>query len=170
MESEHLPPSIQTDFPSIPPFPSDVPTVPLLRLSLSKLLRSDHNEVARLWNACTTLGFFYLDLQDRHDADGDKECMSGERFLEDADRLFDVAEEFYALPLEEKAKYDFKDKGSYFGYKGFGQGMTDQHGGRDRNEFYNVSFGSRDQGALGGTLQNRGIWLPTYRKHTDLEG
>lgn len=138
MEAEPLPSSLRTDFPSIPPFPSDVPTVPLLRLSLRKLLRSDRDETARLWDACTTLGFFYLDLRDATGDVNTEAPVNGGRFLEDADKLFDVADEFYALPVEEKEKYDFKDRGSYFGYKGFGQSVNEQ-GSKDRNEFYNVS-------------------------------
>lgn len=43
------------------------------------------------------------------------------------------------MPNDEKQKYDFKDQGSYFGYKGLGSGVVDSKGTRDRNEFYNTS-------------------------------
>jgi len=65
--------------------------------------------------------------------------VNGEALLRDADALFGVGAEFFELPVEEKQKYDFKDKGSYFGYKGYGAGIIDKGGMRDRNEFYNVS-------------------------------
>ncbi|KJK84809.1 hypothetical protein H633G_11402, partial [Metarhizium anisopliae BRIP 53284] len=45
-----------------PPFPDDVPTAPLLRLSLAKLRAREPDEVRRFTAACEALGFFYLDL------------------------------------------------------------------------------------------------------------
>jgi isopenicillin N synthase-like dioxygenase len=113
---------------SSPPFPDDVPTAPLLRLSLHKLLKRDDAEVERFNRACEDLGFFYLDLKD-----------DGDSLLRDANQLFDVAEAFCDLPLEEKEKYDFSSKKSYFGYKSQGAAVTDRNGNLDRNEFYNVS-------------------------------
>ncbi|TKA71604.1 hypothetical protein B0A49_10173 [Cryomyces minteri] len=121
-------------FADLPPFPSDIPTAPLLRLSLSKLLAGSQEEEERLWRACCDLGFFYLDLRD--DKDGGK---GDERLLEDAARLFEVAKEVFDLPVAEKVKYDFKEKGSYYGYKGYGDGVIDKEGTKDRNEFYNTS-------------------------------
>lgn len=112
---------------SLPPFPTDVPTAPLLKLSLSKLQAHDPEEIARLTQACEDLGFFYLDLRG-----------TGDRVLEEASQLFDIAENLYDLPLEEKKKYDFMNKGSYFGYKGYGANVVDKTGRTDRNEFYNV--------------------------------
>ncbi|KAK4934252.1 hypothetical protein LTR66_015657 [Elasticomyces elasticus] len=120
----HAPPS-QT---SLPPFPVDIPTAPLLRISLSKLQANDTEEVERFCHACEDLGFFYLDLRG-----------PGDEILDDANKLFDVAEQLYDLPLEEKQKYDFMSKKSYFGYKGLGAAVVDRKGRLDRNEFYNVS-------------------------------
>lgn len=117
-----------TQHSQLPPFPADVPTAPLLRLSLSKLQAHDAGEVKRLLQACEELGFFYLDLRG-----------PGDKILRDADTLFDVGRELYDLPLEEKQKYDFAAKGSYFGYKGYGANVVDRQGNLDRNEFYNVS-------------------------------
>lgn len=51
------------DFDDLPPFPSDVPVAPLLRISLQKLLVGDQEEVDRLWDASCHLGFFYLDMR-----------------------------------------------------------------------------------------------------------
>lgn len=123
------------EFDDLPPFPSDVPTAPLLRISLSKLARGDEQEVDRLWKACYELGFFYLDLRDSRNGSG----INGDQLLRDANSLFAVGEEIFALPVSEKVKYDFKDRGSYFGYKGYGSGVIDAQGTKDRNEFYNVS-------------------------------
>lgn len=112
---------------AIPPFPDDVPIAPLLRLSLHRLLKRDEMEVKRFNRACEDLGFFYLDLA------GD-----GDSLLRNANELFDVAKAFYDLPLEEKTKYDFSSKKSYFGYKAQGAAVVDRNGNLDRNEFYNV--------------------------------
>jgi len=114
---------------SAPPFPEDVPTAPLLRLSLRKLLGRDEAEVKRFNRACEDLGFFYLDLE------GD-----GDSLLRDANGLFDVAEALCDLPLEEKQKYDFSSQKSYFGYKAQGAMVIDRNGNLDRNEFYNVTL------------------------------
>src|SRR2546423_7182007 len=114
---------------SAPPFPEDVPTAPLLRLSLRKLLGRDEAEVKRFNRACEDLGFFYLDLE------GD-----GDSLLRDANGLFDVAEALCDLPLAEKQKYDFSSQKSYFGYKAQGAMVIDRNGNLDRNEFYNVTL------------------------------
>lgn len=129
MQAEHE----QLDFTHIPPFPSDVPTVPLLRISLDKLVNHDAEEIERLWKACCEIGFFYLDLRQ------DAAARSGSVTLEHDDELFTLGEQFFALPVEEKQKYDFSDQSSYFGYKGYGKGVMDEHGTKDRNEFYNIA-------------------------------
>jgi hypothetical protein len=173
------------NFPDLPPFPEDVPTAPLLRISLTKLTQGDSGEIDRLWQACRELGFFYLDLREpspnrksipkpssanyltetvldetgRADsATGDDERdaqtkvesirefevdIDGEQLLQDAKDLFKVGKSLFDLPVEEKIKYDLKDQGSYFGYKGYGQGVIDAEGTKDRNEFYNVRKISR---------------------------
>lgn len=116
-------------FPDLPEFPSTVPTAPLLRLSLSKLLAHDVNETNRLLQACTDIGFFYLHLDDEN---------TGASLQNDADALFEVGERLFDLDLAEKEKYDFSQQKSYFGYKGHGAGVIDKDGTLDRNEFYNV--------------------------------
>ena len=135
------------DYPDLPPFPADVPTAPLLRLRLQKLIDKDPLELTRLWKACTELGFFYLDLRgarkwavssgdesrtssfaingiqhghdDGHeDAADDANCsINGDAYIDEATRLFAIQDEFFSLPVEEKRKYDLIDEGSYFGYK-----------------------------------------------------
>ncbi|KAH7409881.1 hypothetical protein DE146DRAFT_742508 [Phaeosphaeria sp. MPI-PUGE-AT-0046c] len=132
--SDHsLSPQRET-FQELPPFPNNVPTAPLLRISLEKLLCHDAEEEERCWKACCDLGFFYLDL---HTSSGHE--LDGEALLQDAQKLFEVMKEFYDLDVQEKVKYDLKDQGSYFGYKGYGEGFIDKQGTRDRNEFYNIS-------------------------------
>ncbi|KAH7062250.1 hypothetical protein B0J12DRAFT_231778 [Macrophomina phaseolina] len=138
-----------SSFPGIPPFPSDIPTCPLVRISLARLLHGDEEEEDRLWRACCELGFFYIDLRavDPDVLDGGavgnarqvEVHVDGEQLLEDADRLFEVQRDFFDLPVEEKLKYDFSGEGSYFGYKGYGAGIIDADGTKDRNEFYNTS-------------------------------
>lgn len=139
-----------SSFPDVPPFPSDVPTCPLVRISLARLLHGDEEEEDRLWRACCELGFFYIDLRavDPDVLDGGavganarqvEVHVDGEQLLEDADRLFEVQKGFFDLPVEEKVKYDFSGEGSYFGYKGYGAGVIDKDGTKDRNEFYNTS-------------------------------
>lgn len=128
--SDHSPSPDPTEgFADLPVFPGNVPTAPLLRISLAKLLDKDVAEQERCWQACQELGFFYLDLRGQH----------GDALLSDASALFSLMKTFYDLPVSEKVQYDFKSKGSYFGYKGYGEGIVDKNGTRDRNEFYNVS-------------------------------
>lgn len=110
-------------------FPDDVPTAPLVTISLEKLVLDDSTEKQRLFGASKELGFFYLDLRG---------CQEGEALLGQSDKMFDLMEEFYSLPLEEKLKYDFAAAGSYFGYKGMGAEVIDGKGTRDSNEIYNV--------------------------------
>jgi hypothetical protein len=132
-------------FADLPPFPGNVPTAPLLRISLEKLLQHDPAEEERCWKACCELGFFYLDLRTSTSLgvasnNGSSASDSGEKLLQDADELFSVMREFFDLDVEDKVKYDFKHKGSYFGYKGVGEGIVDGKGTHDRNEFYNAGL------------------------------
>ena len=48
------------------PFPEDVPTIELEKISLSKLLNGDEAESERVFEICkmTGRGFFYLDMLD----------------------------------------------------------------------------------------------------------
>jgi len=115
-------------FPDLPPFPDDVLTAPLHRLSLSAL-RTSPDESARLFDASKELGFFYLDL--RSDS-------AGEELLRESGELFELAPELFGLGREELSQFDYSDRGSYFGYKGFGKAVVDEKGNLDRNEFYNI--------------------------------
>lgn len=138
------------EFPDLPPFPEDVTSAPLLRISLDRLRSGDEAEVDRLWKACCELGFFYLDL--RATAGGIKDAKSPEidtqKLLSTVDDLFKVGDDLLDLPVSEKIKYDFKAKGSYFGYKGYGDGVLDSKATRDRNEFYNVRCSYISRGTI----------------------
>jgi len=135
-----------SSFDSIPPFPNSIPTAPLLRISLAKILSHDADEEQRLWNACRDLGFFYLDLRNPSPtsppptlSQPPNDDISGATLLRNADALFALQQQLFDLPLQEKQKYDWSARGSYFGYKGYGAGVLDKKGTPDRNEFYNVS-------------------------------
>lgn len=129
MQSQTDQKDIPNNFPGIPPFPDNVTTAPLLRLSSNRLLAGDLAEHKRLFQASTDIGFFYLDLSDSE---------QGSSLLSDADDLFQVGERLFELSLEEKKQYDFSGQNSYFGYKGQGAAVIDKQGNLDRNEFYNV--------------------------------
>lgn len=117
------------NFQGLPPFPEDVPTAPLLRLSLEKLLAHDKTEFRRFCDACEDIGFFYLDL---------RVTQVGDSIRRVSDSLFAVGEDLFNLSLEEKQKYDMSKEKSYFGYKAQGAAIVDRQGNLDRNEFYNV--------------------------------
>jgi len=92
-------------FPNIPPFPSDIPTAPLYRLSLSAL-RSNPAESARLFQSSKDLGFFYLDLRGH---------VEGERLLKEADQAFELAQTCYDLGRDELSKLIIKAAGAIWG-------------------------------------------------------
>ena len=43
---------------SLPPFPEDIPTHPLLVVDYQKLVENDAAEIDKFWHAATTLGFW----------------------------------------------------------------------------------------------------------------
>lgn len=127
-ENENSPKLTLEDFPGLPPFPSDIPTAPLQRISL-KELRSTATESERLFSSAKDLGFFYLDLTDD---------TEGEILRAEANQFFSLAPKFYQLGRDELQKFDYKSQGSYMGYKGYGAAVVDAEGNLDANEFYNV--------------------------------
>lgn len=134
--ANHQKENAELSFSDLPPFPDNIPTAPLLRISLKKLLDQDASEIDKLWKASQELGFFYLDLRN---AFSTSTSINGPALWEDVNALFSLGEQLFALPVSEKQKYDFVEQGSYFGYKGLGAGVVDKQGTRDRNEFYNIS-------------------------------
>lgn len=111
-------------FLGLPSFPKDVPTAPLLRVEVKRLLEGNREEEERYWRACCELGVFYVDLrsgnytqngekaddmehvnryvdqQGMGQNDGKREDknpkleVGGEALLADAEKLFKVQEEF----------------------------------------------------------------------------
>lgn len=98
--------SAATTIAGLPPFPSDIKTAPLFRVSFSKLLAKDADESKRILEACRTRGFFYLDLTGTDE---------GRELEQESEELFDVARTVFDLPLEEKKKYPQEMGGSLAG-------------------------------------------------------
>lgn len=46
------------------PFPENVPIAKIEKISLNKLLNDDQDEAQLMFDVCTGVGFFYLDLMD----------------------------------------------------------------------------------------------------------
>ena len=72
----------------IPPFPS-VPTADIYYVDFDKLDDGDEEEARKMFDACRGYGFFYL--SNTHI---------------DYNFMFDVANETFQLPLDEKMKYE----------------------------------------------------------------
>jgi len=111
---------------TFPVFPDDVSThaLPIIDFSLIKL--GDKQEIDRLWDAGTSLGFWYL----KNHGAGDE--VNG---------MFDMGAETMALPLEEKLKFAQMDDGLSvsFGYKAAGSSAVNAYGDKDGVEFLNIS-------------------------------
>ncbi|KAJ7626860.1 Clavaminate synthase-like protein [Roridomyces roridus] len=107
-----------------PPFPEDVPTCPLFVIDYELIKARDEREMERLWDAGTTLGFWYLK----------NHGVSAE-----VGEMFDFGAETVALPLEEKLAYEQGDQGDSFGYKAAGSNVVDASGTRDITQFINVA-------------------------------
>ncbi|GLB43791.1 putative clavaminate synthase-like protein [Lyophyllum shimeji] len=109
---------------TLPPFPDDVPTHPLLVIDYELIKSRDQHEIDRLWEAATNLGFWYL---------------KNHGVTEEVDGMFDMGAETMALPLEEKMKFEQGDDGISFGYKAAGANAVDATGRLDTVEFTNVA-------------------------------
>jgi isopenicillin N synthase-like dioxygenase len=89
----------------LPPFPENLLEVPLRVISYAKLAAAAPEEEQELLLASKELGFFYLDL-----------CNSSEKedtLLSDVQSLFDIAPQFFNVPLEEKEKYDLTNNNGH---------------------------------------------------------
>ncbi|KAN0073676.1 hypothetical protein V8E55_012153 [Tylopilus felleus] len=109
---------------ALPPFPADVRTHPLLIIDYELLKAGDPTELDRLWEAATSIGFWYL------------KNHGGDQLVSD---MFDMGAKTMALPLEEKLKYEQGDNGASFGFKKVGANAVDASGQLDCIEFFNVS-------------------------------
>ncbi|EJD06945.1 Clavaminate synthase-like protein [Fomitiporia mediterranea MF3/22] len=109
---------------ALPPFPDNIKTHPLLVIDYALVKIGSKDEIDRLWEAATHLGFWYLK---NHGVDIEVEGM------------FDTATEIMSLPLEEKMKWDQGDSGKSFGYKARGAVVMNEYGDTDNVEWFNVS-------------------------------
>ena len=100
----------QAYFARYPPFPPSIPCAELPRISFSKLFSHNEAESNSLFEACQDQGFFLLDLDT---------CERGRRFLEKAEKMFDLIDNLYDLEVEELMEYGYKPPGMTFGYASF---------------------------------------------------
>ena len=115
---------------ALPKFPTNLREAPISRISLGKLLSKDPTESARLFEACRTYGFFYMDLTD---------SPEGEALLKQSDDVLELAKAAFALPMEEKEAVAQVKTGSIFGFKAAGVvAKGDEYKRRDRGEMWNV--------------------------------
>ena len=91
-----------------PPFPEspDFPTIDLETISLAKLQSGDAKELDRVFEACKSWGFFYLELPGSE---------QGDIIANNANDICRIAEKVFRLPVDEKLKYEFQGK-DIFGY------------------------------------------------------
>ncbi|KAF5683564.1 gibberellin 2-beta-dioxygenase 8 [Fusarium denticulatum] len=116
---------------TLPPFPDDVPTVPIARISYSKLKRSDENEMIKVLKASQSDGFFYLDLTDD---------PAGQSLLNDTEDVLTTAKRALNIPIDQKMKCLAERGKQMFGYKPTGAvKQTDKDARPDTTEFFNVS-------------------------------
>ena len=117
-----------------PPFPTDLPTAPLGSISLHTLqdASSSTSECAKLFEACRTLGFFYLDLTGSE---------LGESILRESEELHELQQQFYAHPHEAKDEYGQDRVDPFFSYRWTQctNGVRDAWGRPGRREMYSVS-------------------------------
>ncbi|EJD06909.1 Clavaminate synthase-like protein [Fomitiporia mediterranea MF3/22] len=109
---------------TLPPFPENIPTHPLLVIDYELLKAGDSAEAEKLWKAATELGFWYLK---NHGAD------------EEVEGMFEMGRETFDLPLEEKMKFVHGAGENSFGYKAVGSFATNEYGDPDNAEFINVA-------------------------------
>ncbi|OAX31655.1 Clavaminate synthase-like protein, partial [Rhizopogon vinicolor AM-OR11-026] len=81
---------------TLPPFPDDVRTHPLLIIDYQLIKAGDKDEENRLWKAATTIGFWYLK---NHGTD------------QEVSDMFEMGAETMALPFEERMKFEQGDEG-----------------------------------------------------------
>ncbi|KLT43940.1 Clavaminate synthase-like protein [Cutaneotrichosporon oleaginosum] len=119
----------QTRHASLPPFPSDLTTAPLVSVSLAGLEARDPAAEQALWDACRDLGFFYLDMFGSE---------LGERIVTQAEQVNDVQDEFWALGNAELDKYGRDKVHDFFAYRYGEPGEVDANGVKIRNQNYNI--------------------------------
>ncbi|KAK0259744.1 hypothetical protein LTR02_002605 [Friedmanniomyces endolithicus] len=112
-----------------PPFPAELPTAPLVSVSLAKLKASDGAESKAFFDACRSLGFFYLDTTG---------SPLGCSLVAEAERLNDLQARFFKMPNHEKEEYAREKVDPFFGYRHGDLGTCHDDGTPKRNESYNM--------------------------------
>lgn len=74
-------------------------------INLKALMNNDRTESEKLFDAAKTCGFFYLDMRD----------PAFKYILQMSDELYDLSKSLFALPEDEKAKYDVDKLGDWLG-------------------------------------------------------
>jgi isopenicillin N synthase-like dioxygenase len=123
---------VHATFSDLPPFPDDIRTSPIARISLADLESQDEKAGLAALEACQTYGFFHLDLQD---------SPTGQQLLHESEELLDLSQRsLTAVPREEKMKYHLQKGVSMFGYKADGTiKKTDPERRPDSTEFWNIA-------------------------------
>ncbi|KAK4047456.1 hypothetical protein OIV83_005368 [Microbotryomycetes sp. JL201] len=106
------------------PFPAYVPTHPLLIIDFELIKQGDEAECQRLFEACSTLGFFYLKNHTVEDL---------------VEPMFDIGQDTFSSPVEELLPYEMGSEGRTAGYKKSGGTNVDAKGNLDTVEFMNVA-------------------------------
>ncbi|EXK36514.1 hypothetical protein FOMG_09686 [Fusarium oxysporum f. sp. melonis 26406] len=116
---------------SIPPFPDDLPIVPIARISYSKLKNLDKDEAIKVLKASQSDGFFYLGLTDD---------SAGQALLNDTEDILAISKRALNIPLDKKMECVAERGKEMFGYKPAGAvKQTDKDARPDTTEFFNVS-------------------------------
>ncbi|GKZ37573.1 hypothetical protein AbraIFM66950_009186 [Aspergillus brasiliensis] len=115
-------------FDRFPPFPANLPVVPLEKISLEALKNNAKDEVERLFEACQKRGFFLLDL---------KGSTQGTALLQDAEGMFELTTQLSTLGHETLKTYTYKPP-DFTRYKGIGSLKTDD-GNVDYIHAYSLS-------------------------------
>ncbi|KAK8042247.1 oxidoreductase [Apiospora rasikravindrae] len=139
-------------FEDAPPFPDDVPVIPLNTISLAALHSGDKTTARDVLTACRELGFFLLDLR------GD---VLGKTMMEEVDQLFGVGKDILNLPEDTKQRYLHDIPKSFLGFKPRGQAKIETNE-PDRFEWFNLG-----QDSIMGTETTQSI-PPLVQTHMSL--
>ncbi|KAJ5495612.1 oxidoreductase2OG-Fe(II) oxygenase family [Penicillium diatomitis] len=116
-------------FDQAPPFPEDVPKLSIPSISLLNLQNGDSETTKEMYEACQVDGFFILDLSESHE---------GEILLQNAEQMFELAGEVFALGSEILETFAYQPPHDLTGYKSTGKLKTDD-GKLDLIEMYNIN-------------------------------
>ncbi|WWC85152.1 uncharacterized protein L201_000009 [Kwoniella dendrophila CBS 6074] len=114
---------------TLPPFPDDIETAPLVSVSFSKLENNDDQASEDFFKASKELGFFYLDFLGSE---------LGETIVKEAEQLNKVQKEFFALPNEVKDVYGRPHLHPFYAYRYTETEGKDENGQQLRNANYNL--------------------------------